>query len=81
MIHGLVSCGWIERPDSADDHRRLELRLTVRGNTLINRVRGEPVAKFAQRFEKISPVERGKVLSELDLIRGLLEEREENPAE
>jgi DNA-binding MarR family transcriptional regulator len=81
MIHGLVERGLIERPDSASDRRRVELRLTARGTTLVDRVRGETVAKFAQRFERQPSVEREKMVSTLERMREVLQENEEKPLE
>ncbi len=74
MTAGLFSRGLIERPDSTVDRRRVELRLTARGNTLIDRVRGETVAKFAQQLDKLSPVEREKMISSLESLRMVLQE-------
>jgi DNA-binding MarR family transcriptional regulator len=73
MIHRLVERGLIERPDSAADRRRVELRLTARGNALVERVRGETVVRFAERFGNLPPAEREKLISALDLLRGILE--------
>jgi DNA-binding MarR family transcriptional regulator len=81
MIHGLVERGLVERPDSAADRRRAELRLTARGDALIDRVRAETVAKFAQRFEKIPPAEREKMISALELLRDVMQSDNSKPVE
>jgi DNA-binding MarR family transcriptional regulator len=73
MISGLVTRGLIERPDSAVDRRRVELRLTARGNALIDRVRGETVAKFAERLETLPLAEREKLISALESMRKTLQ--------
>jgi DNA-binding MarR family transcriptional regulator len=81
MTAGLVSRGLIERPDSTVDRRRVELRLTARGNTLIDRVRGETVAKFAEQLEKLPPLEREKMISSLDSLRRVLQPGVKTPGE
>ena len=81
MINGLVTRGLVERPDSTVDRRRAEMRLTARGNTLIDRVRGETIAQFAKRFEKLPPIERDKVLSGLSALLKALEADEKKPNE
>jgi DNA-binding MarR family transcriptional regulator len=73
MINGLVMRGLIERPDSTIDRRRVELRLTTRGNAWFDRVRGETVVKFAGRFERLPPIERDKILSGLESLRKALQ--------
>jgi DNA-binding MarR family transcriptional regulator len=69
MVFSLVSRGLVERPDSSADRRRVELRLTARGVSLVDRVRGETVAKFAERLEKLPPDERERILSALESLR------------
>jgi DNA-binding MarR family transcriptional regulator len=69
MISGLGRRGLVERPDSAADRRRIELRLTPRGAALVDRVRGETVAKIAERLGRLSAPERETVLSALELLR------------
>ncbi len=81
MINSLVERGLIERPDSAADRRRVELRLTARGTTLIDRVRGETVSKFAERFETLPPAEREKMISALETLRKALHGDAINPVE
>ncbi len=81
MTAGLVSRGLIERPDSTVDRRKVELRLTARGNTLIDRVRGETVSKFAEQLEKLSPVDREKMIASLESLRMALQAVEKTPAE
>ena len=73
MVSRLLSRGMIERPVSTSDRRRVELRLTARGNALIDRVRGETVTKFAERLEKLAPVEREMMISALGLLRMVLQ--------
>ncbi len=79
MAAGLVSRGLIERPDSTEDRRKVELRLTARGNTLIDRVRGETVAKFAGALEKLAPAERDKLISSLESLRMALQMDDKTP--
>lgn len=81
MAARLVSRGLIDRPDSTVDRRRVELRLTARGNTLIDRVRAETAAKFAERLEKLPPTEREKMISSLESLRMALQAVEKTPAE
>jgi DNA-binding MarR family transcriptional regulator len=81
MAAGLVSRGLIERPDSTVDRRKVELRLTARGNTLIDRVRGETVAKFVEQLEKLQPAEREKMISSLESLRVALQAVEKTPVE
>jgi DNA-binding MarR family transcriptional regulator len=73
MISGLLSRGMIERPVSTSDRRRVELRLTARGNALIDRVRGETVAKFSERLENIPADEREKMITALERLRKALQ--------
>ena len=84
MVFGLVSRGLVERPDSAVDRRRVELRITARGTALLDRVRGETVAKFAERLESLPMAEREKLLSGLGSLRKALQSGEkgrEKPVE
>jgi DNA-binding MarR family transcriptional regulator len=81
MINGLFGRGLIERPGSAVDRRRVELRLTARGSTLIDRVRGETATKFAERLEKLPPSEREKMISSLESLRMALQPVEKTPVE
>jgi DNA-binding MarR family transcriptional regulator len=74
MIHGLVARGLVERPDSEADRRRVELRLSARGNALIERVRSETVARFAGRLENLPPADREKLISALESLRRTLSE-------
>ncbi len=81
MTAGLVSRGLIERPDSTVDRRKVELRLTARGNTLFDRVRGETVAKFVEQLEKLPSAEREKMISSLESLRMALQAVEKTPGE
>jgi DNA-binding MarR family transcriptional regulator len=79
MISRLAERGFVDRPDSVSDRRRVELRLTARGNALVERVRGETVVRFAEKFERLPPAEREKLTSALELLRKELQEHEEEP--
>jgi DNA-binding MarR family transcriptional regulator len=81
MIDGLVVRGLIERPGSTIDRRRVELRLTVRGNTHIDRVRGETIANFAVRLENLPAGEREKIIAALDSLREALQMNVGEPVE
>jgi DNA-binding MarR family transcriptional regulator len=81
MINTLAVRGILERPDSAADRRKVELRLTARGDALIDRVRGETVAKITQRLERLAPEECEQMFSALDLLRGVLREHGDGPVE
>lgn len=81
MVHGLFTRGWIERPGSAVDRRRVELRLTARGNALIDRVRGETIENFAVRLEKIPADEREKIIVALGSLRKMLQGERVKPVE
>ncbi len=81
MINGLVKRNLMERPDSTADRRRVELRLTPRGIALIDRVRGETVAKFAERLENLSQAEREKMISSLESLRMVLQSGGKKPVE
>jgi DNA-binding MarR family transcriptional regulator len=81
MIDGLAGRSLIERPESPADRRRVELRLTARGNSLVDRVRGETVAKFAERFETMPPADREKLISALELLRKAIQGDEIQPVE
>jgi DNA-binding MarR family transcriptional regulator len=73
MMSGLLSRGSIERPASTSDRRRVELRLTARGNALIDRARGETIAKFSERLEKMPAEEREKIIAALELLLNTLQ--------
>ncbi|MBN2085255.1 MAG: MarR family transcriptional regulator [Anaerolineales bacterium] len=73
MIHGLSSRGLIERPGSAVDRRRVELRLTARGSALIVRVRGETISNFAVRLEKMRADEQENLIAALESLRRALQ--------
>jgi MarR family transcriptional regulator for hemolysin len=81
MIDGLVARSLIERPDSPADRRRVELRLTARGNALVDRVRGETVAKFAERFAKMTPEDRDLLIRALESLRMALQGDADTPVE
>jgi len=72
MIFSLGERGLIDHPDSSADRRRVELRLTPRGAALVDRVRGETVAKFAERLENIPATERENILSAFESLRKTL---------
>jgi MarR family transcriptional regulator, temperature-dependent positive regulator of motility len=63
MVTRLLSRGMIERPVSASDRRRVELRLRARGNASIVRGLGETVTKFAERLENLHAEEREKMIT------------------
>ena len=73
MINNLFARGLIERPGSILDRRRVELRLTARGNTLIDRVRGETVSNFAVRLEKMRADERENLIAAFESLRRALQ--------
>jgi DNA-binding MarR family transcriptional regulator len=76
MISVLVSRGLLDRPDSTIDRRRVELKPTVKGNALVDRVRRETAVKFAQRLEEIPSAEREKLSAALDSLRNVMRTRE-----
>jgi DNA-binding MarR family transcriptional regulator len=73
MIFALVSRGLLDRPDSAVDRRRVELRPTLKGSILVDRVRRETAAKFTQRLEKLPSADRQELSAALDLLRRILQ--------
>jgi DNA-binding MarR family transcriptional regulator len=81
MINGLVARGLIERPGSIIDRRRVELRLTARGITHIDRVRGETIANFAMRLEPLPVGEREKIIAALDSLLEALQMTTGEPVE
>jgi DNA-binding MarR family transcriptional regulator len=81
MINSLFARGLIERPGSVLDRRRIELRLTTRGNSLIDRVRGETVSSIAVRLEKMRADERGNLIAALESLHRTLQGDEIKPVE
>ncbi|MBN1440141.1 MAG: winged helix-turn-helix transcriptional regulator [Anaerolineales bacterium] len=79
MVNSLAVRGLIWRPDSQFDRRRVELRLTARGNALVDRVRAETVALFSKRFEKMPPEDCQTILAAFESLRAALQGEKEQP--
>jgi DNA-binding MarR family transcriptional regulator len=80
MVSGLLARGLIERPGSTMDRRRVELRLTARGNTHLDRVRGETIANFAVRLEHLPAGDREKIITALVSLHTVLQMQAEEVA-
>jgi DNA-binding MarR family transcriptional regulator len=68
MIQGLAERGLVERPDSKTDRRRVALRLTPKGNALVDRVRAETASALAEKIASLPAPERAHLAAALQTL-------------
>lgn len=83
VIDDLVRQEMVRREPSAEDRRRVTLRITRRGRTALRTVREPALAALAQRLATLSDDERATVLRAMELLdplfdRGAAAEHEED---
>jgi DNA-binding MarR family transcriptional regulator len=68
MVQGLVARGLVERPDSKTDRRRVALRLTAKGNALLDKVRSETADALSERIATLPAAERIRLAAALQTL-------------
>jgi DNA-binding MarR family transcriptional regulator len=69
MIDGLVERGLAQRVSAIEDRRRVELRLTAKGDSLVDKVRQETAAQFAERLAALPSPDRENLYAALQSLR------------
>lgn len=57
LVDGLVKQGLVSREESSADRRRVTLRLTAQGESIVNEARAAAQARLAQLISQLSPEE------------------------
>lgn len=76
QVERLVQAGFVERTASADDRRRVGLRLTEHGTRVLRQVRSRRTVWLARRLGTISAGELAALESAVEPLARLLDEEE-----
>jgi len=68
MVQGLVARGLVERPNSKTDRRRVALRLTAKGNALVDKIRGETADALAEKIVTLPAADRTHLAAALQTL-------------
>jgi DNA-binding MarR family transcriptional regulator len=71
LVNGLVGRGLVERDTSAADRRRLTLRLTREGTSLLQAARAETQTHLSRSLGRLSPEEQAVVTRALGILSSL----------
>ena len=72
IVDGLVRRGWVVRRRSAGDRRRVSVRLTVRGRTLLRAVPRRLDLRWHRALRRLSSTEQALLLRLLEqLLEGM----------
>lgn len=71
MVDGLASKGFVVRAESAEDRRRVELRLTAAGAEVLERSERSVLVCLAERLSALPGADREQVYAALQILRPL----------
>jgi DNA-binding MarR family transcriptional regulator len=71
LIDGLVARDLVQREESAEDRRRVTLRLTTLGRELVRTSRAGAQARLAEALVALTPPQRAEVAQAMERLRPL----------
>jgi len=74
LVDGLVARNFVVRKTHQDDRRRVDLKLTDKGEATLQSARKETQEYLKQRFTGLSEAERGAVVKGMRILRQVFSE-------
>ena len=73
IVAGLARSGMIKITADAHDARRLQIRASAKGTSLLHQARQRRVADLAQHLEALTPSDRAELSKAVEILRQLLQ--------
>lgn len=79
LIEGLVERQLLTREDSADDRRRVSLRITDSGREVVRTAREGALAQLAEVLSALSARERAQIIEAMEVLRPMFVPSQASP--